>query len=187
MPADNLTDLKPGRVVKFKGDPYLITWSEFKRKEAQKPVMRTKLKNLKTGATLDKTFMAGENFEFAEVRNIKVQFLYKTDSVAHFMDETTYDQFEIPLETIESAVPYLLDGMTVDGVFYEGDMIGIQLPPKMTLRVIETTPGVKGDTASGGTKPATLETGLVIKVPLFVNEGDLVRVNTETGEYVERV
>jgi elongation factor P len=184
--ADSLTDLKIGKVVKLKGDPYVITWSEFKRKEAQKPVMRTKLKNIKTGNVLDKTFLAGESFEFAEVRNQKVQYLYKTDTDAHFMNEETYEQFEMPLDSIEGAVPYLLDGTTVDGVFYEGDMISINLPPKMVFKVTETMPGVKGDTASGGNKPATLETGLVVKVPLFINEGDNIRVNTDTGEYVER-
>lgn len=185
--ADNLTDLKIGRVVKLKDDPYLITWSEFKRKEAQKPVMRTKLKNLKTGATLDKTFLAGENFEFAEVRRQKCQFLYRTDGEAHFMNEETYEQFEMSLENLEETADYLIDGTSVDGVFYEGSIIGIELPPKMVFEVIQTMPGVKGDTASGGSKPATLETGLVVKVPLFIKRGDKIRVNTETGEYVERV
>lgn len=182
----NLTDLKQGRVVKYKDDPYLIVWSEFNRQQQRKPVMRTKLKNLKNGAALDKTFLAGESFEFADVRTQKVQYLYKTDTEAFFMNEATYEQFEIPLDIIESVVPYLLDGITLDGVFYEGNMISITLPPKMVFKVTETTPGVKGDTASGGSKAATLETGLVINVPLFINEGDKVRVNTEKGEYVER-
>lgn len=184
--ADNLTDLKVGRIVKLKGDPYLITWSEFKRKEAQKPVMRTKLKNVKTGATLDKTFLASENFEFADIRRQKCQYLYKGDEDANFMNEETYEQFSMPLEQIEGAVSYLVDGTTVDGVFYEGNMISVELPPKMVFEVIQTMPGVKGDTASGGNKPATLETDLVVKVPLFINIGDKVRVNTDTGEYVER-
>lgn len=185
--AETITDLKPGRVVKFKGEPYVITWSEFKRKEAQKPVMRTKLKNLKTGAVLDKTFSAGEGFEFADIRNQKVQFLYKDDDNAYFMNESTFEQYTIPLDTIEAAVFYLLDGTTVEGVFYEGELISVNLPPKMNFKVEETTPGVKGDTASGGTKPAVLETGLKVSVPLFINEGDVIRVNTESGEYVERV
>lgn len=184
--ASSLTDLKIGKVVKVKGDPYVITWSEFKRKEAQKPVMKTKLKNVKTGNVLDKTFLAGENFEFADVRNQKVQYLYKTDSEAHFMNEETYEQFEMSLDSIKGTVPYLLDGTSVDGVFYEGNMISINLPPKMVFKVKETTPGVKGDTVSGGSKPATLETGLVVKVPLFINEGDSIRVNTDSGDYVER-
>lgn len=185
--AETITDLKLGKVVKLKGDPYVITWSEFKRKEAQKPVMRTKLKNLKTGSVLDKTFSAGENFEFADIRNQKVQFLYKDEENAHLMNESTFEQYKVPLDTIETALPYLLDGTSVDGVFYEGDLISVNLPPKMAFKVIETTPGVKGDTASGGTKPAVLETGLKVNVPLFVTEGDKVRVNTESGDYVERI
>ncbi|MFC1810490.1 elongation factor P [Patescibacteria group bacterium] len=182
----NLTDLTKGRIVKLNGEPYVITWSEFKRKEAQKPVMKSKLKNVKTGATLDKTFLAGESFELVDVRRQKVQYLYKDDSAAFFMDESSYEQFEVPLDIIEGSVNYLLEGSSVDGVFFEGNMISIELPAKMAFEVKETTPGVKGDTVSGGKKPATLETGLVVQVPLFINEGDKVRVNTDTGEYAER-
>ncbi|MBA4336430.1 elongation factor P [bacterium] len=184
--ADNLTDLKMGKVVKLNGDPYLIVWSEFNRKQQRKPVMKTKLKNVKNGAALDKTFLAGESFEFADIQRKKCQYLYKTDEEAYFMNEETYEQFEIPLDFIEGSLPFLIDGTTIDGVFYEGKVISVELPPKMVFEVIQTMPGVKGDTASGGSKPATLETGLVVKVPLFINEGDKVRVNTESAEYVER-
>lgn len=184
--AASLTDLRIGRVVKLKGDPYLIVRSQFKRKEAQKPVSRTKLRNLKNGAMLDKTFLAGENFEFADVRTKKVQYLYKDAEIGFFMDEENYEQFEVELAMLEASLPYLLDGTTIDGVFFEGNMIAVNLPPKMVFKVIEAMPGVKGDTASGGSKPVTLETGLIVKVPLFINEGDSLRVNTESGEYVER-
>jgi elongation factor P len=182
----SITDLKIGKVVKMKDDPYLIVRAEFNRKQQRKPVMRTKLKNLKNNSVLEKTFMSGESFEFADINTQKIQYLYKTAEEAFFMNEKTFEQFEMPLDMIEGAVLYLLDGITVDGVFYEGNMISISLPPKMVFKIIETTPGVRGDTATGGSKPATLETGLVIDVPLFINEGDNVRVNTETGEYVER-
>jgi elongation factor P len=182
----SITDLKIGKVVKLKDDPFLIVRAQFNRKQQRKPVMRTKLKNLKTGGVLEKTFLSGESFEFADIKTQKIQYLYKTTTDAAFMNEQTFEQFEIPLEMIEGAVPYLLDGTTVDGVFYEGNMISISVPPKMVFTVIETTPGVKGDTATGGSKAATLETGLVVDVPLFINEGEKVRVNTETGEYVER-
>jgi len=184
--ADNLTDLKMGKVVKLNGDPYLIVWSEFNRKQQRKPVMKTKLKNVKNGATLDKTFLAGESFEFADIQRKKCQYLYKTGEEAYFMNEETYEQFEIPLDFIEGSLPFLIDGTTIDGVFYEGKVISVELPPKMVFEVVQTMPGVKGDTVSGGSKVATLETGLVIKVPLFINEGDKVRVNTESAEYVER-
>lgn len=184
--AESLTDLKMGKVVKMNGDPYVIVWSEFNRKQQRKPVMKTKLKNIKTGATLDKTFLSGENFEFADIQRKKCQFLYKTAEEAYFMNEETYEQFEMPLDFIEGAVLFLLDGTTIDGVLYEGKMISVDLPPKMVFEVVHTEPGVKGDTATGGSKPATLETGLIVKVPLFINAGDKIRVNTETSEYVER-
>jgi elongation factor P len=184
--AESLMDLKVGKVVKIKDDPYVIVRSEFNRKQQRKPVMRTKLRNLKNNSVLEKTFLSGESFEFADIKTQKIQYLYKTNEQAFFMNEQTFEQFEMPLEMIEGAVPYLLDGTTVDGVFYEDNMISISVPPKMVFKVIETTPGVKGDTATGGTKAATLETGLVVDVPLFINEGEKVRVNTETGEYVER-
>jgi elongation factor P len=184
--SESITDLKLGKVVKIKDDPYLIVKCEFNRKQQRKPVMRTKLKNLKNNAVLEKTFLSGEKIEFADIKTQKIQYLYKTKDEAFFMNEQTFEQFEMPFDMIEGAVPYLLDGTTVDGVFYEGNMISISLPPKMVFKLVETTPGVKGDTATGGTKPATLETGLVIDVPLFINEGDMIRVNTDTGEYVER-
>lgn len=182
----NLTDLTKGRIVKLNDEPYVITWSEFNRQQQRKPVMRTKLKNVRTGASLDKTFLAGESFELANVNRQKVQYLYKDDSAAYFMDETSYEQFQVSLDIIEDSVDYLLEGSTVDGVFFEDNMISIELPPKMVFSVVETTPGVKGDTVSGGKKPATLDSGKVVQVPLFINEGDKVRVNTDTGEYVER-
>jgi len=184
--AATLMDLRVGKVLKFKNEPFLIVKSQFKRKQAQKPVNKTKLKNLITGSVLEKTFVAGENFEFADVKNEKVQYLYSDGENALFMNENSFEQFEVSLDSIEGAVPYLLDGTSVDGVFYEGNMISISLPPKMIFEVTETMPGVKGDTATGGSKPATLETGLVVTVPLFVNEGDKIRVNTESGEYVDR-
>ncbi|MBU1445645.1 elongation factor P [Patescibacteria group bacterium] len=184
--AATLMDLRIGKVLKYKNEPYLIVKSQFKRKQAQKPVNKTKLKNLISGAVLEKTFVAGESFEFADVKNEKVQYLYSDAENAFFMNENSFEQFEIDLGTLEGVMPYLLDGTSVDGVFYENNMISISLPPKMTLKVVETTPGVKGDTATGGTKLAKLETGLAVTVPLFINEGDAVRVNTETGEYVDR-
>lgn len=182
----NLTDLKVGSIVKLKGDPFLITYNQFMRKDAGKPVMRTKLKNLITGNTLDKTFLAGESYEFAEIERKKCQYLYKDDSEAHFMDNETFEQFALPVEDIEDALTFLKDDEEVYVTFYEGRPIGVQPPIKVTLEITETTPGVKGDTASGGSKQATVETGAVINVPLFVKEGDKVVINTETGVYDSR-
>jgi elongation factor P len=183
----NLTDIKTGRVVKVSGDPYLVTWNQFSRKEAQKPVMRTKLKNLITGSVIDKTFLAGESFEFADIERRRCQYLYKDSGGAVFMDNETFDQFTLPTDQIEGSLPYLKDDTEVYVTFYEGSPISVQPPPKIELKVIETPPGVKGDTATGGTKPAKLETGATVTVPLFISEGDVLLINTETGEYVSRV
>jgi len=182
----NLTDIRTGAIVKVNGSPYLIVWSQFNRKQQRKPVMRTKLKNLINGAAMDKTFLSGESFEFAEIENRRCQFLYKDAESASFMDNETYDQFTLPLDQIEGAMPYLKDDTEVYVTFYENKPISVQPPIKVELKVLETPPGVKGDTATGGTKPATVETGATVSVPLFINEGDIIVVNTETGEYVSR-
>lgn len=183
----NLTDIRTGMVVKVGGDPYLVVWNQFSRKQQRKPVMRTKLKNLINGSVLDKTFLAGESFEFADVGNKRCQYLYKDTDSAVFMDNETFEQFHLALDQFEGALPYLKDDTEVYVTFYEGKPISVQLPPKMKLKVVETPPGVKGDTATGGSKPAKLETGATVTVPLFINEGDVLLVNTETGEYVSRV
>lgn len=184
--ADSLTDIRVGRIVKIGEDPCLVISAQFLRKQQRKPVMKTKLRNLISGATLEKTFLAGESFELVEVQNVKCQYLYKDDSSAYFMDYNTYEQFGIPLDSLEEQLKFMLDGTEVDVSMYEGRPIGVQLANKVVLKVADTPPGVKGDSQSGATKPATLETGAVVNVPLFINIGDAIRVNTETKEYVER-
>lgn len=184
--AQSITDLKVGRVLNHGGEPFVIVSNSFMRTAQRKPVMRTKLRSVVSGKVLEKTFIAGEDFEIVEIEKARAQFMYKDQESAYFMDSTTFDQFSIPLSAIENAVKFLKEGEETTVTKYEGQPIGLELAPKVALKVIETTPGVRGDTAHGGTKPATLETGLVIQVPLFINEDDSVRVNTETGEYVER-
>ena len=183
----SLTDIRTGTVVKVQGAPYLVVWNQFNRKQARKPVMRTKLKNLINGSALEKTFLAGESFEFAEVENKRCQYLYKNSDEAVFMDNETFEQFHLPLDQIEETLRFLTEDTEVHVNFYEEKPISVQPPIKVNLKVVETPPGVKGDTAQGGTKPAILETGVSVTVPLFVNEGDLISVNTETGDYVSRV
>jgi len=182
----NLTDIKTGTVIKVNGDPFLVTKNQFMRKDAGKPVMRTKLKNLKTGNTLDKTFLSGESFEFANIERRKCQYLYSDGSEASFMDNETFEQFSLPLNEIKDSMKFLKDDTEVHVTFYENKPIGIQPPIKITLEITETTPGVKGDTAQGGSKQATVETGAVITVPLFVKEGDKIVINTDTGVYDSR-
>lgn len=184
--AQSITDLKVGRVLNYAGEPCLIVTNSFMRTAQRKPVMRTKLRGIVSGKVVEKTFIAGEDFEIVDIEKSRAQFMYKDADTAYFMDSATFDQFQLPLEMIPDAVSYLKEGEDTTVTKFEGKPIGIELPPKVALKVLETTPGVKGDTAQGGTKAATLETGMVIQVPLFINESDSVRVNTETGEYVER-
>ncbi len=148
--------------------------------------MKTTLKNLLTGNTLQKTFQGNDKIEPAEVRFSKAQYLYSDGEGYHFMDGTTYDQFTLPKENLEGQTDYMVEGTNVDIQNIDGKPVNIQLQPKAVLKVAQTDPGVRGDTAAGGSKPATLETGLVLQVPLFINEGDSLRINTDTGEYCER-
>jgi len=182
----NLTDIRTGTVVKVNGSPYLVVWNEFNRKQQRKPVMRTKLKSLIDGSALDKTFLAGESFEFADIERQRCQFLYSDGTKAHFMNSESFEQFDLEAEDIKDVLNYLKDDTEVYVTFYEGSPIGVQPPVKVTLTVSRTVPGVKGDTAQGGTKPATLETGVTVNVPLFIKEGDKVVINTETGAYDSR-
>lgn len=184
--AQSITDLKVGLVLNHAGAPYQILTNSFMRTAQRKPVMRTKMRNLKNGSVMEKTFIAGESFEVADVVRKNVQYLYKDTDNAYFMDLESYEQFFFPLEGLGDMMLYLKDGTELMAVVYEGNPITVQLPPKVVLKVTETNPGVKGDRAQSGTKPATMETGLVVNVPLFIVEGDLLRINTETGEYVER-
>ncbi len=184
--AESITDLKVGRLVNYNNEPCLIVSNGFMRTAQRKPVMRTKLRGVITGKVFEKTFIAGENFELVDIEKVRAQFMYRDTDTAYFMDSNTFDQFSIPLETIGDTVMYLKEGEDTAVTRYEGKPIGVELPVKVTLKVKETTPGVRGDTAQGGTKAATLETGKVVQVPLFIEEGDGIRINTETGEYVER-
>lgn len=182
-----IAELKPGRAVVVDGDPYLITWSQFSKSARQGGVMATKMKNLKSGSVIQKTFQGNDKLEPADVGFRKVQYLYGGDGSYTFMDLNTYDQFELSSDVVGDAAGFLIDGQEVDAMVFEENPIAIQLPATIEMQVKETVPGVKGDTAQGGTKPATLASGLTVNVPLFINEGDTVKVNTETKEYMERV
>ena len=184
--AQSITDLKVGRLVNFGDEPCVIVSNSFMRTAQRKPVMRTKLRGIISGKVVEKTFIAGEAFDLVEIEKLRAQFMYKDADSVNFMDMTTFDQFSLPLDVVGDTVKFLKEGEETTVSRYEGRPIGVELPPKVALKVVETSPGVRGDTAQGGTKPATLETGMVVNVPLFIEEGQLVRVNTETGEYVEK-
>lgn len=150
-------------------------------------VVRLKLRNLRSGYTFERTFPASEKFRRAYLERKKVQYLYHDDSLYHFMDTSTFEQMALNADQLDTDVNYLKEGLVVDLLTYNDEAIGIELPVTVELQVSETEPGFKGDTATGGTKPAILETGMKINVPLFVDVGDVLKVDTRTGEYVERV
>lgn len=185
--AESITDLKVGKIVEINNAPYVIVSAAFLRKQMRKPVMKTKLRNLINDSVMEKDFSAGENFQLVEVVSRKCQYLYKDADSVYFMEHDNYEQFSIPITMIEDQLKFMLEGTDVFITFYEEKPIGVQLSPKVQLKVVDTPPGMRGDTATGGSKPATLETGLVVQVPLFINEGDILKINTETQEYVERV
>lgn len=147
--------------------------------------VRTKLRNLRTGAVIDKTLNAGVKLEKANIEKIPMQYLYKGDMYV-FMDNDTYDQIEIPEEDIEKDVKFIKEGMTVELIFYGTECLGVNLPDKVTLEVIECDPAVKGDTKTNALKDAITETGFLVKVPMFINQGDSIVVSTQTGKYDSR-
>ncbi len=181
-----ITDLKPGTAISIDGEPYLVVSSQFGRKSQSKANMQCKLRNLKTGMVMARNFQGAEKIESADVGYQHVQFLYSDNDSCTFMNLNTYDQFALQKDVLEGSIGYLIDGLECDALMYGENPISIRLPSTVVLTVKETIPGVKGDTATGGTKPATMETGLTVSVPLFINEGDKIVVNTETAEYKER-
>lgn len=183
----NLTDLKLGVVINWSDAPYKIVEASFMRKSQGKPNMRTKLKNLLDGRVIEQTFKSGDRVERADLSRGKASFLYVENDQCVFMDSESYDQFSLPLTQLEHEVQFMTEGLDVDVMNYNGKPVTIELPMKLTLTVTETTDAVRGDTAQGAVlKEAKVETGASIRVPAFVKNGDVIRVNTETGEYVER-
>ncbi|CAM3956269.1 elongation factor P [Lederbergia lenta] len=148
--------------------------------------VRSKLRNLRNGAIQEKTFRAGEKVERAQIDNKTMQYLYASGDMHVFMDSNTYEQLELPEAQIEYELKFLQENMEVHVMMYNGETLGVELPNSVELEVTETDPGIKGDTASGGHKPATMETGLIVQVPFFVNVGDKLVVNTTDGSYVSR-
>jgi elongation factor P len=182
----SVADLRPGQAIELEGAPFLVLSAQFSRKSQGKANCVTKIRNLKTNAVVQKTFIGSEKISQADVGYRHIQFLYKNDDLFTFMDLENYDQFDLSSEIVGDAKDYLKDGLELDALVFDEKPIAIKLPVTVDLAIIETMPGVRGDTATGGTKPAKLETGVTVSVPLFLSEGDKIKVNTETGEYRER-
>lgn len=182
----NLTDLKLNTIITYNNEPYLIVSSQHQKMGRGGAVVKTKLKNLITSATLDKTFAGGDKFSEADITKTKANFLYTENNQYHFMDSENYEQFTFTKEIMAGKEDYLKEGLVVNVLNYNNQPIAIELPIKCNFKVIQAPPAVKGDTAGSATKIVTLETGKKIKTPLFIKEGDQIKINTETGEYVER-
>ena len=180
-------DLRKGIAIELDGDLWQILDYHHIKMGRGSAQVRITLRNIKRGQTIERSFQAGTKWPRASMERRPVQFLYRDDDDFHFMDTDTYDQFTLSAAQLGDTVLYLKDGMTLDRTSYQGETIGVELPVTVDLRVRKTEPGYAGDTQTGARKPATTESGLVVQVPIFVNEGDTIRVDTRTGEYQTRV
>ncbi|MBX5437384.1 MAG: elongation factor P [Alicyclobacillaceae bacterium] len=179
-------DFRPGTTIEYDGEIYRVI--EFLHVKPGKGAafVRTKLKNVKTGAVKEQTFRAGEKVPRARVETREMQYLYNDGELYTFMDTETFEQIQIPKAQLEYELNFLKENMNCYVVMYEGSAIGVELPNTVELTVVSTEPGIRGDTATGGSKPATVETGYTLQVPLFINEGDRLIIDTRSGEYVSR-
>jgi len=180
-------DIKKGVIIELDGQLMkVLDWTHIKMARGSAQV-RMKLQNVRRGDIVERTFQAGTRWPRARVEQRKVQYLYGEGSAFHFMDNETYDQFAVSAQQIGDDARFLKEGTEVFVTMYETEVLGVDLPVAVDLRVAQTDPGFAGDTAQGAKKAATLETGLVVQVPLFVNEGDLLRIDTRTGDYMTRL
>ncbi|KYH31372.1 elongation factor P [Neomoorella mulderi] len=179
-------DFRTGLTIEVDGEVYQVIEFMHVKPGKGSAFVRTKLKNRRTGAVIERTFRAGEKVNRAHIERREMQYLYNDGENYYFMDTETYEQLSLRKDQLDEAVKYLKDNMNIYVLLYQGETIGIELPNFVELKVVETEPGIKGDTATGGSKNAVLETGAVIQVPLFIEVGDVVRIDTRTGAYIER-
>ena len=179
-------DLRPGSVFELDGDLFETLSYQHQKIGRGGATVKTKLRNLRTGSTIERTFASGDRFQDVRLESREVQFLYNDDNLFHFMDTETYEQPVLSREVLGDTVNYLKENMMLQLTMHENEAIRIELPTTVDLEVTETPPVFKGDTASGSTKKATLETGIVVDVPFFIEQGDVVRVDTRKNEYVTR-
>ncbi len=179
-------DFHTGLTIEFEGDIFTVVEFQHVKPGKGSAFVRSKLKNIRTGAVLDRTFRAGEKLPRAHLERKEMEYLYRSGDSFHLMDLESYEQIALSEEEMGETISYLKENGKMIVLMHGDSIVGLELPHTVELKVVETEPGFKGDTASGGTKPATLETGLVVNVPLFINTDDLLRVDTRTGEYIER-
>lgn len=185
--AGTTSDLRPGAVIIFNGELNTVLESEHRTPGNLRAFFQVKMRSLKTGRLYENRFRSGESIEFVRVEKMNYQYLYNDGSNFYFMNPDTYEQIPVERVALGDAVDFLKDNQEVQLTFVDNNVIGVDLPSHVILKVVHTEPGLRGDTATNVLKPATLETGASINVPLFINEGDVIRVDTRNNSYVERV
>ena len=180
------TDFRNGLKIEFGGEPYVIVYFQHVKPGKGGAFVRTKLKNLKTGAVLEHTFRSGDKVAKPDLDEREMQFMYRMENAFHFMDTTTFEQIYLDGDHMGDAANYMIENLPVKILFFRGEPIGIELPIFIQLQIVETEPGLRGDTVSGSTKQAKLSSGAVVQVPLFLDVGDRIKVDTRTGTYIER-
>ena len=181
------SDIRKGLKIEIDGDPYTVVDFQFVKPGKGNAFTRTKLKNLVSGAVLDRTWRSGEKLQEAQLEERQMQFLYQDEGGYHFMDQDNYEQMALTGEEVGEDARFLLENLVVTALLFKGRAVSLSLPTFVELEVVETDPGLRGDTASGGRKPATMNTGAIINVPLFIERGERLKIDTRTGDYVERV
>lgn len=181
------SEFRKGAKIKYKDAPHEIIDFQHSKMGRGGAIVRTKLRNLKTGSIFEDTFKGGEKFETPDLEEKTAQYLYKEDRFFYFMDNESYEQFPLTSEQLGDAIKFLKENMEVQILFYAGSPLSVEIPMFVELAIVKTDPGFRGDTASGGSKPAVLESGITVKVPFHLNEGDVIKVDTRTSEYIERV
>jgi elongation factor P len=181
------TEFRNGLKIELDGEPYVIVEFQHVKPGKGGAFVRTKFKSLKSGNVTDKTFRAGEKVDVPDLEEKTMQYLYGADKDRVFMDTSSYEQVSMNEKQLGDSINYLKENMEIKVLYHRGMPINIEVPMFVELAIAKTDPGVRGDTASGGSKPATLETGAVVKVPLYMNEGDVVKIDTRTGTFIERV
>ena len=184
--AVDTSQFRNGLKVEIDGEPYNMIFFQHVKPGKGGAFVRTKLKNLRNGKVVERTFRSGERLDEADVQDRRMSYLYQDSTGLVFMDSESYDQMSIPLERVGEAKDYLQENLEVDVLLYKGNAINIELPAFIEAVISKTEPGIKGDTASGATKPATIETGAVVQVPLFVNSGDVIKVDPRDRRYISR-
>lgn len=187
MATYSTNEFKSGLKLMMDGDPFSIIENEFVKPGKGQAFNRVKLRNLKSGRVIERTFKSGESVEAADVVEVPMQYLYNDGEAWYFMHAESFEQYPAGRDVVGDAANWLKEQDVCDIMLWNGSPIGVSPPNFVVLKIKQTDPGVRGDTASGATKPATVETGAVVKVPLFVDEGELIKIDTRTGEYVSRV